>query len=662
MKKPLLLLAAAFCATALSGQSPRMLLYEEFTGENCGPCAATNPGLNALLAQSQNQTRVAAIKWEVPIPNAPSNSWSLYQTNKSEIDWRYRSTASGGYGYPSQNTATNAITSGVNSAPSGRIDGQHQWAFGATSDHPVYLNNTVLSTAAAISSPFTINMAREWTNGGASISVTVNIQASMNFTSVGNLKFRCVMVERQIDFASAPGTNGEKEFHDAAIKSFPNIQNGTALASSWTSGQTFSFTLNCPIPTYARKKTEIAFVGFIQDDGDRKVHQAFRLEKESLPYDASAVSSAVPPVCQGTVGPVVVVKNTGLNPITNLTITPYVNGTPANPTYWTGNIASSGQATITLDPVTTSVGNGVHTFSFAITGTNGTDLDNTNDGASSKFLVVGNYQNTPVSEGFTSGATLFPPQDWAVVGDIGGKPWIYTSAAGAYAFSNESALLPFYSNTKPGDLEELILPPVDLSGSDVPLLDFVYAYAQRLSTSNDKLDIWVSSDCGSNWTNVFSRSGPVLASSIGYQANSWIPQAADWRAEQVALTGFNLPEVLVKFSGTYAGGNNLYIDDINLRQPNVTGLAQAKQSAFRTTVFPNPTEGTAAVNITAPHKGMASISVTNMLGQVVVSGDLSLNEGSNTFSIDLSNEPAGIYHVSVNTGSVVSATKLTVTH
>src|SRR3954470_9708552 len=98
MKKNLftvLMLAGLFAAA----QTPRLSLYEEFTGETCPPCAATNPGLNSLLSSPTNTPKIVAIKWQVPIPSAPTKTWSLYLTNKAEIDWRYRSIASGGYGY-----------------------------------------------------------------------------------------------------------------------------------------------------------------------------------------------------------------------------------------------------------------------------------------------------------------------------------------------------------------------------------------------------------------------------------------------------------------------------------------------------------------------------------------------------------------------------------
>jgi hypothetical protein len=316
MKKKVLSICIVLIGLNLVAQTPRLSLYEEFTGETCPPCASTNPGLNLILASPTNTPKIVAIKWQVPIPSAPSNTWSLYQTNKVEIDWRWKSVANGGYGY----------SPAISSAPSSKIDGREATVFGAASGHPANLNNTVISTAQSFTSAFSVTMARAWDQSGNAVTLTVNIQATSNFTAVGSLVFRTVMVERIIDFSVAPGSNGEKHFEDIAIKSFPTLQSGISMASSWIIGQTQTFTLNCPIPSYTRKKEEIAFVGFIQDDGNQRVAQAVRAEKSLLTNDAIALTAKVPATCSSTILPIISVYNNGLNAITALTITPYIDG------------------------------------------------------------------------------------------------------------------------------------------------------------------------------------------------------------------------------------------------------------------------------------------------------------------------------------------------
>ncbi|MBP6756701.1 MAG: hypothetical protein KA210_11185, partial [Bacteroidia bacterium] len=86
MKKKSTLLGLLALTTIGFAQSPRMSLYEEFTGENCPPCAATNPGLDVKL--TANSANTIPLKWQVAIPSAPSSLTSLYQQNKTEIDAR----------------------------------------------------------------------------------------------------------------------------------------------------------------------------------------------------------------------------------------------------------------------------------------------------------------------------------------------------------------------------------------------------------------------------------------------------------------------------------------------------------------------------------------------------------------------------------------------
>jgi hypothetical protein len=152
-------------------QTPRLCLYEEFTGENCGPCAATNPGLNTLLSSPTNTPKIVAIKWQVPIPSAPSATWSLYQTNKTEIDWRWM-TGPGYYNY----------VPAVNFAPFGKIDGQSQAVFGSpagpNTDHPGNMTNNIIATAQSYTSAFSVTMTRDWDATGSAVNLTVTITAS----------------------------------------------------------------------------------------------------------------------------------------------------------------------------------------------------------------------------------------------------------------------------------------------------------------------------------------------------------------------------------------------------------------------------------------------------------------------------------------------------
>ena len=328
---------------SLVAQTPRLSLVEEFTGETCPPCAANNPAFNTLLSLPTNTTKVVPIKWQVPIPSAPSNTWSLYQTDKVEIDWRWQT-----YGY------------GINSAPSVRIDGQFPTAFGAGGENITQMNSTVFSTAQSYTSAFSITLNRSWDPTFSTITVTVNIAATANFAPVGALLFRLVMVEQTIQFATQPGTNGETTFYNAARKSFPSLQNGTALTpGNWTNGQTQTMVITCPVPSYIRDKGEIGFVGFIQDDGNMQVAQAVRSLKQPFANDAKAISASAANyfTCGNSASPSIVILNNGSTAITDLTVTPTIDGIVSSPTSWNnGNLAIGATMTLALNAVNTTVG------------------------------------------------------------------------------------------------------------------------------------------------------------------------------------------------------------------------------------------------------------------------------------------------------------------
>jgi len=649
MKKQLLNLSLALLSVSAVAQTPRLSLYEEFTGETCPPCASTNPGLNIKLAAGYS--KIAAIKWQVPIPSAPTPTWSLYKTNKTEIDWRYRSIANGGYGY----------TPAISSAPSSKIDGQEATVFGASSGHPANLNSGVINTAQSYTSAFSITMARAWDATASSINLTVTINATAPFTAVGSLIFRTVMVERLIQFSVQPGTNGEKDFEDVAIKSFPTLQAGVPMAGTWIIGQTQTFTLNCPIPSYTRKKSEIAFVGFVQDDGNQKVAQVVRAEKEALPNDAVAVNAIVPVVCSAATSPVVNILNNGINPITNMTITPSVDAVAGPVTNWTGNLAPGATVNITLNSVPVTGAPGSHLFSYNITALNAVDFNTTNNTAKATFVLANSYMTTPVSEGFPGG--LYPPTGFTVINpDAGTASWSRISTVGAYGLSGQCTKYDSYNNKVINDKDELYLPPMDLSGANDPDMFFDVSYAQRDAASDDNLEVFASSDCGVTWTKIYGAQGAALSTGLSGPVSSiFVPTAGEWRTEVFTLPGFNKPNVLVKFVVTNDNGNMLYLDNINLSQAAPVGIKALAATQLNVSLYPNPTDGITNVSIDSKQASTAKISILNMIGQLVTMKEVRLTEGSNSIQFDMKDYAAGVYNVTIATpnGSVVK--KLNVT-
>ncbi len=629
MKKQLLFLGLVTLGVTGIAQTTRTSLYEEFTGENCGPCASTNPGLKIVL--DANATKVIPIKWQVPIPSAPTNTWSLYQTNKPEIDWRFKSVAAGGYGYA------------VGTAPEGRMDGQACTVFGATSNHAGYISTAVIAAAQSVPSPFSISMLRSWDGPMAVFTVTVSITAAQTYTCAGPLVFRLVMIEKKINFATAPGTNGEKDFYYVARKSFPTLQSGTSLPTSWTTGQNQTFTVACTAPSYIVSKTEVECVGLIQDDATRKVEQAAITR---APNDAEAKGLVSPFLsCSTNFSPAVSVFNAGNNAITTMTILPTIDAVPGTPYAWSGSLVAGATTTINMPAVSTTTGS--HTYSMNITAVNGGADDYLpNNIKPGSFAVSTTVVPAPIIQTFS--LATFPPANWYRNNqDNGVYQFSRIPTVGAYAISPLGAVkYDSWNNPAVGDRDELYMPTSDFTGLSNMKLTFDVSHAMVATTVIEGLDVMVSTNCGVTWTNVYSKYGSVL-SSAPITTVAFTPSGTQWRSEVVNLGAYdNMPQVLVKFVPYNAYGNNIWLDNINL--VSSTGIVSVVNEFNEIELYPNPAQNEATIRITTSKASESTITMINALGQTVQQKNMRIEVGSNTVSFDTKDLASGLYSVVIS--------------
>lgn len=92
--------------------------------------------------------------------------------------------------------------------------------------------------------------------------------------------------------------------------------------------------------------------------------------------------------------------------------------------------------------------------------------------------------------------------------------------------------------------------------------------------------------------------------------------------------------------------NNImyYKYDLNLN----TGLAENDQALHTLAAFPNPTTGAVNLTVTLKKPALVLQVVKNLLGQeVTAQAATTLKAGANQLSADLSNQPAGVYFVTV---------------
>ncbi len=152
--------------------------------------------------------------------------------------------------------------------------------------------------------------------------------------------------------------------------------------------------------------------------------------------------------------------------------------------------------------------------------------------------------------------------DWFIENPDNSNTWMHTTEA-AYS-GNKSVKLKNFGNAA-GALDHLLSTSVDLSPLTSATVTFWYAFAQRTAANNDKLTFYVSTDCGQTWMPRWSQSGSTLAT-VSATSSNWAPSSgSDWKQISVGILLSQLTEGFrFKFTLECDGGNNLFIDDINI--------------------------------------------------------------------------------------------------
>ena len=103
--------------------------------------------------------------------------------------------------------------------------------------------------------------------------------------------------------------------------------------------------------------------------------------------------------------------------------------------------------------------------------------------------------------------------------------------------------------------------------------------------------------------------------------------------------------------------NSLQIDYYETEVCPETAVLDVDESVLDLTVFPNPVQDFINLNINAVEYTKATIMITNIAGQIVQQQIVNLTSGANLLSMDMNNAPAGVYMVSIETGSHQSVSR-----
>lgn len=329
-------------------------------------------------------------------------------------------------------------------------------------------------------------------------------------------------------------------------------------------------------------------------------------------------------------------------------------GANEDPTWEWNWTFPGGTPASSTDPNPTIVYNeaGVYDVTLTITTAAGSDSQTVNDAITVTQLgggIANQYQEGMENSDFPSNSN--PAFEWSVESP-GGLTWQRNTTA-AYSGS-ASARINLRSITS-GDINSLISPPIDMSNVDAAdaKLAFRLAHANRNSTNHDeRLRVYASRNCGETWTLRYTEEGDELNTAGGLVSSTFVPEADDWRFEEVSLATMAGEEhVLIRFEARSDRQSYLYIDDININ-PSYVGINEI-ESLSSAKVYPNPIDGTSTLELNVNESDDYVFTLYNVVGKRMASISRNMQPGLNRVSIDSfsNNLDAGFYLIQITTDS-----------
>lgn len=620
-------------------------MIEHFTQASCGPCASQNPAMQATLAAYTGD--YVKIAHQVSWPGTdPMNA--AYPAGPDVRRNHY----------------------GVSGVPNTTLNG------GSPGAPNTIVTNATLTSAAQATTPYDITVTQSWQDANTvDVSITVDNTTGSPVSDADRIYI--TMYEATVDYGTAPGSNGETVFYNVMRQMYTttgattNAEDGSTLPTIAGNGQeTYNFTISS-LPSYIFDKAEIRFAVYLENNGNKTIHQAAKSDYATIPgivnVSAGSASTAGAGYCDLAFTPVIEFTNNdnGTN-ITSVTAEYSINGgTPVQEVVTGINLTQGQTETITFPATTLAAG--TSTVSYTIVSANGAQPWSSPQAVAIPDEVYNklnaNGVPAPVMETMENAAletgtgysrdlsTAIFDTDAAITSGLFGVldgPTYNYGAIGGFGNSDRSIRVRFYSiqsGTMNLTMQKINMPAASST------LTFDHTYKQYAS-ENDQLTIYVSTDCGATWNQEFQAAGAALATLPASTTQYNAPVAGDWQNNQVDLSAYNgMSDVIVRFELVSAYGNNMFLDNINVDA--LSSVTENQAVAFA--VYPNPASNNFTVKL--DESSEASITMIDVQGKVVATQNVA---GQSSTQVDVTALAPGIYTVLVSTENGVATKKVVV--
>jgi len=323
----------------------------------------------------------------------------------------------------------------------------------------------------------------------------------------------------------------------------------------------------------------------------------------------------------------------------------------SNPTSWSWSFPGGSPSTSTLQNVWVKYTN-AGTYNASLSALNS---------AGNSLLVKANIVSVlssstalslPFFEGFESASTF--TNTWSVMSKSNNQ-WFHCNFA-ASTGANCVALNNFTSNNN--EVDGLVSPQFNFTNSINPKLIFSRAFVRK-GTSNDKLSILFSVDCGKTWQPTgYSKTGINLATDNAMSSSFTASFTSQWDYDTLNLNPISsLNNVRFMFKFESDKGNNIFIDDINIINDISTISNKLENEIQAFTVFPNPANNELLVILNNSTINGNYLKICDVLGKTMYYQPI-----ENKLNISLSYLSSGVYFISIDGNTKSKAIKLIIYH
>ncbi|MBU0488420.1 MAG: Omp28-related outer membrane protein [Bacteroidetes bacterium] len=221
--------------TTSFGQAKKYVIFEHFTNASCAPCASANPYFEAVAAVNKGKFHHIAYHTNWPGTD-PMNAH-----NPTDVQ-------------------TRVTYYGVTGVPDMEMQGNKY------SGSPAGVTQEMLDNVASESSPIRLKVTETSNGTDRTVRVVVYTLATV---PAATYKIRTAVVESEINYVTAPGSNGEKDFPNVMRKMLPTAAGDAYTPAAVGDSVVFTYTYTLNLVTW--DTTRIYPVAFVQNETTKEI-------------------------------------------------------------------------------------------------------------------------------------------------------------------------------------------------------------------------------------------------------------------------------------------------------------------------------------------------------------------------------------------------------